>query len=51
MVGLGALIIGIPASTQGQPVYERWESVSLGHVVKLLPLPGSAVPKDGQQSQ
>jgi hypothetical protein len=42
MVGLGAVIIGIPASGQAQPVYERAETVSLGHVVKLLPLSGTA---------
>jgi hypothetical protein len=49
MVGLGALAIGIPASGQEQPVYERLETVSLRHVVKLLPLTGAAAPKDGQQ--
>lgn len=38
MVGIGALIIGIPASGQHWPVYERAETVSLQHVVKLLPL-------------
>ena len=38
MVGLGAIIIGIPATGQTQPVYERAETISLGHVVKLLPL-------------
>jgi len=36
MVGLGAIII-IPAGQQ-QPVYERAETVTLNHVVKLLPL-------------
>ena len=49
MVGLGALIVGIPASAQEQPVYERVETVSLGHVVKLLPLAGAAAAKDGLQ--
>ena len=42
MVGLGAVIIGVPAAGQAQPVYERAETVSLGHVVKLLPLSESA---------
>ena len=42
MVGLGAVIIGVPAAGQTQPVYERAETVSLGHVVKLLPLSESA---------
>jgi hypothetical protein len=42
MVGLGALIIGIPPTGQPQPVYERVETVSLGHVVKLIPLPAGA---------
>lgn len=44
MVGLGAVIIGIPASGQAQPVYERAITVSLMHVVKILPLPASATP-------
>ncbi len=51
MVGLGALIIGIPPSAQEQPVYERVETVSLGHVVKLLPLARAAAPKNGQQGE
>src|SRR5437773_7263826 len=38
MVGLGAVIIGVPATDQPYPIYERSETVSLGHVVKLLPL-------------
>ncbi len=41
MVGLGAIAIGVPAAGQTQPVYERLETVSLGHVVKLLPLTAS----------
>ncbi len=38
MVGLGALSIGIPAVGQALPVYERLETVSIRHVVKLIPL-------------
>jgi hypothetical protein len=38
MVGLSALIIGIPPTGQTQPFYERAVTVSLGHVVKLLPV-------------
>jgi hypothetical protein len=41
MVGLGSIAIGVPAAGQTQPVYERLETVSLGHVVKLLPLSAS----------
>lgn len=46
MVGIGSVSIGIPPAGQLQPVYERVETVSLGHVVKLLPL-GAAVPGNG----
>ena len=38
MVGLGAIAIGVPAAGQSKPVYERIETVSLNHVVKLIPL-------------
>jgi hypothetical protein len=44
MVGLSSLIIGIPPTGQKQPVYERAETVSLHHVVKLIPLPLTSVP-------
>jgi hypothetical protein len=40
MVGRRAIVIGVPAEGQ-YPVYERTETVSLGHVVKLIPLPSS----------
>jgi hypothetical protein len=46
MVGLGAIIIGIPASGASLPVYERAETVSLFHVVKLAPLT-APIPGDG----
>jgi hypothetical protein len=42
MVGLGSAIIGIPATGKTQPVFERTETVSLVHIVKLLPLPAPA---------
>jgi hypothetical protein len=38
MVGLGSLSIGIPPVGALQPVYERVETVSLRHIVKLIPL-------------
>lgn len=38
MVGQGAVIIGVPAAGQARPIYERVETISLAHVVKLLPL-------------
>jgi hypothetical protein len=38
MVGLGSVLIGVPPAGQAKPIYERVETVSLGHVVKLLPL-------------
>src|SRR5437773_4434202 len=47
MVGLGAVIIGIPAPARAQPVYERAETVSLGHVVKLVPLGAAKATGDG----
>lgn len=41
MVGLGSLVIGVPAA--GQPkLYERYETIGLAHVVKMLPLEASA---------
>jgi hypothetical protein len=40
MVGLGSISIGIPATGQPKPIYEHVETVSLGHVVKLIPLAG-----------
>jgi hypothetical protein len=48
MVGLGSVTIGIRASEQPQPVYERVETVSLGHVVKLIPLDTAKAAGDGQ---
>jgi hypothetical protein len=46
MVGLGALIVGIPVTGQAKPVYERAETISLRHVVKLVPL-GIPATQDG----
>lgn len=41
MVGLGSIVIGVPAA--GQPrLYERYETIALNHVVKLLPLAAAA---------
>jgi len=39
MVGKGEVIIGIPANGDADPIYDRAETVSLGHVLKLLPAP------------
>lgn len=47
MVGLGSISIGVPAAGQSQPVYERVETISLQHVVKLLPLPAAPVSGNG----
>jgi hypothetical protein len=47
MVGLGALIIGVPAAGAPKPIYERVETVSLGHVVKLIPLAAPVPGGDG----
>lgn len=38
MVGLGSVVIGIPAAGQQPPVYERYETIALQRVVKLVPL-------------
>jgi hypothetical protein len=49
MVGLGSVVIGVPAAGQQQPLYERYETVALAHVVKLLPLAAQpAGPGNGQ---
>jgi len=45
MVGLGAIIIGLPPTGQSKPVYERTETISLQHVVKLLPLAAEGASK------
>jgi hypothetical protein len=42
MVGLRSISIGVPSPQQSQPVYEHVETVSLQHVVKLLPLEGAS---------
>jgi hypothetical protein len=49
MVGMGSAIIGIPASGQTQLPYERYETVDLRHIVKMVPLTGAASgPGNGQ---
>ncbi|HWG41198.1 MAG TPA: hypothetical protein VN688_00320 [Gemmataceae bacterium] len=50
MVGLGSILIGIPASGQTQLPYERFETVDLRHVVKLIPLSAPAVGDGNGQS-
>lgn len=50
MVGLGAVIVGVPPAGLNKPVYERTETVALAHVVKLLPLTAQAAGQgNGQQ--
>jgi len=38
MVGEGSVAVGVPSAGQEKPIYQRIETVSLQHVVKLLPL-------------
>ena len=38
MVGLGSVVVGVPAEGQKLPVYEAPIILSLNHVVKLLPI-------------
>lgn len=38
MVGVSAIIVGIPAVGKVNPVYQRAVTISMGHIVKLLPL-------------
>ena len=41
MVGLGSAVVGVPAT--GQPrLYERYETIALNHIVKMLPLEATA---------
>lgn len=42
LVGIGSLVIGIPAAGQTQLPYERYETIALNHVVKMLPLEATA---------
>jgi hypothetical protein len=49
MVGLGAVIVGVPAPGQDKPIYERTETINLNHVVKLLPLPSQTAAKGNGQ--
>ena len=49
LVGLGSLVIGIPAAGQSQLPYERYETIALNHVVKMVPLAAAAA-ADGHGS-
>jgi hypothetical protein len=55
MVGLVSIAKGVPAAGQELPVYQRVETVSLQHVVKLLPLAchrsGNACHVDGDEAE
>src|SRR5205085_827138 len=46
MVGLGSAVVGVPAPAQPFPVYQRYEAVALGHIVRLVPLPGTTAASD-----
>lgn len=50
LVGIGSLVIGIPAAGQTQLPYERYETLALNHIVKMLPLEAAA-PTAGNGSQ
>lgn len=47
MVGMGSAIIGMPAAGQTQLPYERYETIALNHIVKLIPLSATAPASDG----
>jgi hypothetical protein len=42
MVGLGAVILGVQPTGVDKLIYERTETISLQHIIKLLPLPAQA---------
>jgi hypothetical protein len=48
MVGLASAVVGVPAQNQPSPVYERYETVDLRHVVRLVPLPAAKTAGNGQ---
>lgn len=48
MVGLASAVVGVPAQNQPAPVYERYETVDLRHVVRLVPLPAAQTAGHGQ---
>lgn len=50
LVGMGSAVIGIPAAGQTQLPYERYETVDLRHVVKLIPLAAPAADAGNGQS-
>jgi hypothetical protein len=39
MVGLASAIVGVAAPNQSLPYYERYETVHLRHIVRMVPLP------------
>jgi hypothetical protein len=45
MVGLGSVIIGYPARDQNR-VYERYDVVSLGHIIRLEPMGQEPAPAE-----
>jgi hypothetical protein len=38
MVGLGSLVVGFPSGDEPDPLYERYTTVALSHIVGLEPM-------------
>ena len=38
MIGVSSVIIGVSPAGESKPFYERTETVSIRHIVKLLPI-------------
>ena len=47
MVGLGSAVVGVIAPQQPQPFYERFETVALDHIVRLVPMDKATVSGNG----
>ena len=50
LVGLGSAVIGIAAAGQTTLPYERYETVDIRHILKMIPL-AAAAPADGRQGE
>ena len=44
MVGISAVVIGVPAPNYVEPVYQRAVTIDLGHIMEAEPLPAPAAP-------
>jgi hypothetical protein len=49
MVGDGSVVIGVPKPNQPLPVYQRYETVSIRHIVRIVPLAAAKPGKNGEQ--